>query len=195
MKRFSGAVTLSLTLFALSQDQALAQTRERSTIQSKYRWKLEDIYSTDDAWRKAKDDLSAQFDKIISFQGKLAQSATVLLECLEFGAHISKELTRLYCYASMKSDLDTRVSKNLSLRQEIELLLTDYNSQAAFVEPEIKDIDQETIKAFLEEEAGLRRPTRRQCRHPRDRVRTGSDLWSLRGTRFRSRPRSRRSTG
>jgi len=155
MRRFSGAVTLSLTLFALSQDQALAQTRERSTIQSKYRWKLEDVYPTDNAWRKAKDDLSAQFDRILSFQGRLSQSATVLLECLEFGAHVSKELTRLYCYASMKSDLDTRASKNLSLRQEIELLLTDYNSQAAFVEPEIKDMDQETIDAFLREEAGL----------------------------------------
>ena len=156
MRRFSGAVTLSLTLFALAQNQALAQTRERSTIQSKYRWKLEDIYPTDEAWRKAKEDLNAEFGKILSFQGKLGQSATQLLECLEFGAHISKELTRLYCYASMKSDLDTRVSKNLSLRQEIELLLTDYNSQAAFVEPEIKDIDEATINAFLEQEAGLK---------------------------------------
>jgi len=156
MRRFSGAVTLSLTLFALAQNQALAQTRERSTIQSKYRWKLEDIYPTDEAWRKAKEDLNPEFGKILSFQGKLGQSATQLLECLEFGAHISKELTRLYCYASMKSDLDTRVSKNLSLRQEIELLLTDYNSQAAFVEPEIKDIDEATINAFLEQEAGLK---------------------------------------
>jgi oligoendopeptidase F len=156
MKRFSGATPLSLTLFFPAQDQALAQTRDRSAIQRKYRWKLEDIYPTDEAWRKAKDELNAEFAKILSFQGKLAQSATQLLECLEFGAHISKELTRLYCYASMKSDLDTRVSKNLSLRQEIELLLTDYNSQAAFVEPEIKDIDQETINTFLEEEAGLR---------------------------------------
>jgi len=156
MRRFSGAVTLSLTLFALAQNQALARTRERSTIQSKYRWKLEDIYPTDEAWRKAKEDLNAEFGKILSFQGKLGQSATQLLECLEFGAHISKELTRLYCYASMKSDLDTRVSKNLSLRQEIELLLTDYNSQAAFVEPEIKDIDEATINAFLEQEAGLK---------------------------------------
>jgi len=156
MRRFSGAVTLSLTLFALAQNQALARTRERSTIQSKYRWKLEDIYPTDEAWRKAKEDLNPEFGKILSFQGKLGQSATQLLECLEFGAHISKELTRLYCYASMKSDLDTRVSKNLSLRQEIELLLTDYNSQAAFVEPEIKDIDEATINAFLEQEAGLK---------------------------------------
>lgn len=155
MKTLYSTVMPMMRSCSFSQDQGPAQTQERSTIQRKYRWKLADIYPTEEAWGRAKEDLSAELGQIRSFQGRLAQSAPVLLECLQLGSRISKELTRLFCYASMKSDLDTRVSKHLSLRQEIELLLTDYNSQAAFVEPEIKDMEPETIDAFMQQEAGL----------------------------------------
>jgi len=156
MKRLSGAVTVSLTLFALSSQQLTAQTRERSDIASMYQWDLEDIYPSVEAFQQAKDALAAEFDTILRYKGTLSESPKQLLGCLEFGSHVSKELTRLYCYASMRSDQDTRASQNLALRQQIEQLITDYNTKAAFVEPEIVAMDQATVDAFLAQEKDLR---------------------------------------
>jgi len=149
-------VIILITVFAFSQAQVLAQTRERAEVSAKYKWKLEDLYASDQAWNKTKQELAAQFDEITRYQGKLAGSASELLACLEFDSRVSKEFGRLYSYASMKSDQDTRDSKYLAMKQEMQQLGTDYNSKAAFITPEIAGMDKGKIDAFLEQERGLR---------------------------------------
>ena len=64
----------------LSFGQLLAETRERSDVALKDQWKLEDLYASDEAWNKAKEKLVAEFDKVLKYQGKLAESASSLLE-------------------------------------------------------------------------------------------------------------------
>lgn len=155
MSRLSSAFTVSLTLFALSNQQAEAQVQDRSQVDPRYQWKLEDIYPTVEAWTEAKETLAGEFDEVLQYKGKLAESAKQLLACLDYGAHISKALTRLYCYASMQSDLDTRESKTLSLRQQVEQMITEYNAMASFVEPEIVAMDQTVLDEFYGQETGL----------------------------------------
>jgi len=149
-------VIILITVFAFFQTQVLAQTRERSEVSDKYKWKLEDLYASDQAWNKTKQELAAQFDEITRYQGKLAGSASELLACLEFDSKVSKEFGRLYSYASMKSDQDTRNSKYLAMKQEMQQLGTDYNSKAAFITPEIAKMDKGKIDTFIEQERGLK---------------------------------------
>ena len=47
-------VIILITVFAFSQAQVLAQTRERSEVSVTYKWKLEDLYASDEAWNKAR---------------------------------------------------------------------------------------------------------------------------------------------
>jgi oligoendopeptidase F len=150
------SVTIILTtVFAFSQTQVLSQTRNRSEVPNEYRWKLEDLYASDEAWNKAKQELAAQFNEVTKYQGKLASRASELLACLELDSRVSKEFGRLDSYASMKSDEDTRNSKYLAMKQEIQQLSTDYNSKAAFIAPEIAKMDKETIDTFIKQESGL----------------------------------------
>jgi oligoendopeptidase F len=168
MKKFSSIIilTILITAFGCSQKQIQVQTqvesqpkqqaRERAEIPEKYKWKLEDLYASDEAWNKAKDELVAQFDDITKYKGKLAESASELLACLEFESKISKEFGRLYSYAHMKSDQDKRDSNYLAMEQQMRQLSTDYNSKAAFITPEIAAMDKETIDRFIEREPGLK---------------------------------------
>ncbi len=144
------------TLAALFQSAALAQTPERADIPEKYTWKLEDIYPSDEAWAKAKDDLAGQFDKILAFQGTLADSPDQLLACLEFNTAIDKELSRLFSYASMKFDQDMRRSEYQGMQQMLRQMATGYGSKASFVAPEITAMDRKTIDAFIQREPGLK---------------------------------------
>ncbi len=131
------------------------RTWERSEVPIEHTWKLEDLYPSDQAWREAEEKLAAQFDGVLRYKGRLAESPSVLLACLEFNSKISKELERLHNYASMKSDEDTRNSRYLAMRQEIEQLGIEYGTKASFIEPEIAAMDKSRIDEFLRKEAGL----------------------------------------
>ncbi len=144
------------TVFALSQEPAKAETRERADVPDQYKWKLEDLYPTDQAWNTAKEEIVAQFDNVSKYKGMLAGSASELLACLEFDAGISKEFGRLYSYAHMKSDEDVGNSTYLAMKQELEQLGTDYGSKASFITPEIAQMDKVTIDKFIEQQPGLK---------------------------------------
>jgi len=145
-----------ITLCAFSQTQVLSQTLERAEVPVEHTWKLEDLYTSNEAWNKAKQKWAAQFDNILKYKGKLANSASELLACLEFNSDISKEFDRLQSCASMKSDQDVRDSKYLAMKQELQQLVTDYSSKASFIEPQIAGMDKQKIDEFIAEETGLK---------------------------------------
>ena len=88
------------------------------------------------------------------FKGKLGSSAQTLYKCLALSSEIGKEYSRLRSYSSMKFDQDTRVSKYLGMKQELEQLGTQFSSKAAFIEPEILAIPSETIDKFISQGKG-----------------------------------------
>jgi oligoendopeptidase F len=156
MNRFVRVTVLVAALIALAQTQGLSKTIESSGVAAKYRWKLEDLYPSDQAWNKAKEQLAAQFDEVLSYKGKLSGSAGDLRACLDFNSRLSKDFGRLHSYAAMRSDADTRNSECLAMRQQVEQLVTNYNSKASFIEPEIVEMDVEKIEAFIAADPGLK---------------------------------------
>ena len=132
-----------------------SQPLQRADINLNDTWRLEDIFATDEAWRKAKNEVAARAEKISSYKGEITKSAENLREFLEFGSEISKKVSRLYSYASMRSDQDTRVSDYLAMKQEMGQLVTRLQSLSAFGEPEILDAGQEKIESFINENKEL----------------------------------------
>jgi len=156
MNKASNVVIVLSGILVFFASQVLSQTRERSEVPVKDRWKLEDLYPSDEAWNKAKEKLVAQFDEVLEYKGRLAESAPELLTCLDFNSRLSREFGRLHSYAAMKADEDTRNSKYLAMRQETEQLATDYSSKASYIEPEIAKMDKSKIDEFIAREPGLK---------------------------------------
>jgi oligoendopeptidase F len=156
MNRVLNIIILLVTVVTFSPARVLAQTRERAEISDKYKWNLEDLYASDEAWNQAKQELVAQFDQVSEYKGKLANSASELLACLKFSSSVSKDFGRLYSYANMKSDEDVGNSKYLAMKQEIQQISTDYSSKAAFIRPEIAEMDMDKIDEFIGQNRGLK---------------------------------------
>ena len=133
-----------------------AQERDRSKIPDKYKWNLADIYPDVAAWRAAKDKLAAELPKIRTYQGTLGSSAAKMADALEHMSRLDKELSRLYVYASMLADQDTRVSEPQGMQQEMQQLAASFGAQAAYIEPEILKIGGATIDKFLAGEPRLK---------------------------------------
>ena len=143
-----------LVLIALLSTTVFCQM-ERSDIEAQYKWNLTDIYETEEAWQQAKEELSARLPELVAFQGKLTRSAADLLACLELSSDIAKEAARLYIYANMYSDLDTRDMKYSGMTKELQQLYTEYSTKIAFINPEILSVDWSVIEGFIAEEPGL----------------------------------------
>ena len=131
------------------------QERDRTRIDDKYKWNIDEIYPDISGWRREKDRIAGMLPKIRSFAGQLAASGSVLADALELLTNLEKELSRLYVYASMLADQDTRASEAQGMRQEMQLLFSEYGAQAAYVEPELLKAGSVTIDTFVKTEPRL----------------------------------------
>lgn len=132
------------------------QERDRTKIPEKYKWDLTHIYPDEAAWRREKEQLVAAMDQIAQHRGTLAASPRNLLTCLELISRLGKQYTRLYCYASMHSDEDTRDATYLGMEQEMSQIGADFSAKTSFIEPEIiATLTPARLDEFIAQEAGL----------------------------------------
>ena len=151
----SRSISLALALAVLTVTIG-AQTRDRSKTPEKFKWNLTEIYPTDAAWRTAKDTLTKDLPKLRQFQGKLTSSAGTLADALELQADYSKTLARLYSYASLLADQDTRDSAHEGMRQEMNQLGAAFGAESSFIEPELLKGGADTVNGFVAAEPRLK---------------------------------------
>lgn len=154
MKNLSIILFTFLALLFMTE-KSNSQPLQRADLNVDDTWRLEDIFATDEAWRKAKTEVANRAEKISSFKGEITKSAENLREFLEFGSEISKEVSKLYSYASMRSDQDTRVTDYLAMQQEMGQMVTRLQALSAFGEPEILAAGEEKITGFIDREEAL----------------------------------------
>jgi oligoendopeptidase F len=145
----------AIVLLAASTVSPFAQQRDRSKIPDEYKWDLTALYPSDDAWRAEKEKVAAEVPKLRAFQGTLGSSAARLADVLELQSGLDKELNRLFVYAGLSSDQDTRVSKYQAMEQEMIQLGSSVGAEEAFIQPEILKIDNATLDKFIAQEPRL----------------------------------------
>src|SRR5688572_28894685 len=127
----------------------IGQERDRAKVADEYKWNLADIYPDAAAWRKQKETVTAQIPKLREFRGKLGSSAQSLASALEMTTRLNKELTRLYVYASMLADTDTRVSEPQGMQQEMRQIYAQFGAEASFIEPEVLKVGTAAVEQFI----------------------------------------------
>jgi len=133
----------------------LRRERDREKIPDEYKWDPTHLYPSETAWREAKGRLLTDIPGLDQFRGRLADSSATLLRCLETVSLMTKEYGRLYVYASLHSDADTRKSAYLALVQEMGQIGSEIAAKTSFIQPEILAMGRRTVDAFLEAEPAL----------------------------------------
>ena len=149
------SLCVALVLIALTM-AAGAQSRDRSQTPDKYKWNLSELYPSDAAWRSAKEKLAADAQKLRPYHTQLGKSAATLADALDLQASLAKELGRLYSYASLLADQDTRDSAHEAMRQEMNQLAAAVSAESSFIEPELLKIGQAPITTFVASEPRLK---------------------------------------
>ncbi|MCX6825764.1 MAG: hypothetical protein NTV06_00650, partial [candidate division Zixibacteria bacterium] len=136
---------------ALAED-SLAVVKEaptRAQIDAKYKWKLEDLYPTDEVWEKTLGELKDNMQRFKNFEGKLGSSSDYLAECLILNDSLTSILHRLIVYSGLKKDEDNRVGKYMEMVDRASTVASQFNQLSAYIEPEIIAISDDTLKSYI----------------------------------------------
>lgn len=128
---------------------AAGEISNRRDIPDAFKWKLDDIYTTDAQWEREYALLKEEIPKLRAFEGKLGSSAQQLLAALKLRDEIGITLGKLYVYANMRSHEDTANSAYQALASRADTLAVDFSAAASFMTPEILDIPEKTLKKYI----------------------------------------------
>ena len=137
---------------------------ERKDIPENLKWKLSDIFPSDEAWEaefKAIDEEYSNYDFGV-FKGKLSDKNT-LLKCYKVIDTMSRRMEKLYLYAHTNHDCDVRDANYASANARVGAMFAKIFAELSFVEPELTALDEKVLQSFIDDpdfaeyEYGLRK--------------------------------------
>nr|WP_204619503.1 oligoendopeptidase F [Desulforadius tongensis] len=120
-----------------------------------YKWKLEDIYASDDLWEKDFKQVERLLQEVAGCRGKVGQSAQTLLETLAANERLQMLNEKVYTYASMRQDEDNTDAAYQALKDRAAGLSAKVHAATAFIVPEILAMPVETLQSYRRQEPGL----------------------------------------
>ena len=137
-------------------EETIQRIPKRSEVPEEFKWALEDIYPTDEAWEKDLEKLKAIPEKVASYKGRLGESAEALYEFMQLSDEISVLCDSLGNYAQRRADEDTANPKYQGYMGQIMNAYVEINSAGSFETPELIGIPEEIINSFYEQKPELK---------------------------------------
>lgn len=119
----------------------------RSDIESKYKWKLEDIIPSDEAWEKEFAVLKDKCGELCAYDGKLTDRDRVLA-CLKLQDEVSLCAERLYVFSAMRRDENVGDADSQARCDRAESALVKMSEMTAFITPQLTALDEDTLRGF-----------------------------------------------
>lgn len=131
------------------------QQCKRSEVPEALKWKLTDLYASDDLWEKEVDTIGSLSKRIADYAGKLGDSADTLLHFLKERDTLLQLMSRMYVYANQSYHQDTADAHYQAYAAKAESVRVEVSASLSFADPEILAIPEERIAKFYEEEPEL----------------------------------------
>jgi oligoendopeptidase F len=119
------------------------------------RWDLESVFPTDDAWEAAFRAAEARLPELDRFRGRLGETAASLLAALRLRDAVGEQVERVAVYALLRRSEDATNPVAAAQSDRAQGLGARAQAAAAFFEPEIAALPEETVAAWLAAESGL----------------------------------------
>lgn len=122
---------------------------ERNKVDEKYKWKLEDLYSSIDEYNKDIEVLGKLVEEFITYEGRVTNDDKTLLHALLLQEKIDRITNKLYVFINMRLHEDTRVGKYQELSGNLDIILSVVNEKTAFFIPELLECSYDKIKEYI----------------------------------------------
>ncbi len=118
-------------------------------------WNLTDLFPSDEAWNKAREEVLADYDKIDALRGTLGDSADALYKANQLVSDTLRKGGRVYVYASLKGDEDLRESEGQERLQLAQIMFARFGEVTAWMQPELIAVGREVVESYIKEDERL----------------------------------------
>ena len=132
------------------------EIKSRNDIPLEHKWSIEDLYASDDEWKKELDAVRELPSEIEAYSGKLAESADSLLAFLQMQDNVTVLLDKFANYAMRKADEDTKNTTYQGYKDQAMGALVAVSSAFSFAEPEILAISDSDLDIFYAKKPKLK---------------------------------------
>ncbi len=127
----------------------MAEIKDRKEVKEEYKWRLEDVFSSDEEWEKAAVEVVRHAESLAGMSRKVADSAENLFGVLTELDEIGESLLSVVVYACMRRDEDNGVSKYRAMADRCGDIESEVASLLSFVEPELVAAGEKKIAGFM----------------------------------------------
>ncbi len=128
---------------------------KRSEVRTGDTWAMEDLYKNDEAWEADFKRLAEEIPVLRTYEGRLGESASVLLRMQRKSDELNMLAEKIYVYAAQKLHEDTENGRYQELANRAQGLLVKLSEAGAYMEPELLGLPEGTVEQFLEENKEL----------------------------------------
>ncbi len=125
---------------------------KRTEIPQQYKWRMEDLYASNDAWEEDFAKLQKGIEDLKAFEGTLGQSAETLLKMQEMCDELNELAEKIYVYANQRLHEDTSNAYYQGLSGRAQMLLVQMSEAGSYIEPEILAIPEEKLEEMIKSE-------------------------------------------
>ena len=126
-----------------------------SNIPSKYRWDLDSIYASMDAYYEDMEECRRVVEELKKFKGKVLSNASNLQNVLDLELKLDLLLDKMSNYISLNNSLDTRVGLYDSKLNELMDFYSKLELETNFISEELKKLDIDLLNRYLKENENL----------------------------------------
>lgn len=123
---------------------------ERDEIAARHKWNLSDIYADWDTWEQEIARCRELMDTFVAMKGTLGQGPERMLEAYQLNDKIGMIAAKLYSFPSLSYHTDQRNNELLARIQKIQGLFAEFGTKAAWFEPELVALDEETVLGWVD---------------------------------------------
>lgn len=123
---------------------------ERKDVPQSDKWNLSSLYKNDGDWETDLKKIPNFIKKLLSYKGKLADSAENLLGALKVLEEAELTLETLCNYASLQHTSDESDSTGKDHEGRATMAYTEFSTAASFFDPELLSIPDEKINEWME---------------------------------------------
>lgn len=142
-------------LLPADADAQSGDVPERSELDVEYTWNLERMYPSLDAWEADFGECAKYVDKLASYEGVVTESPQKLGEYLALRDEAYPKLERLFAFAMLMRDQDTRESNPQAMFDRVRSLAVRLSQATSWFEPQVLSLPENRLMNWVKTEPRL----------------------------------------
>ncbi len=127
----------------------------RSKIDKKYTWNAESIFKTQKAWEAEVKSILAELPNIKKYEGRLSESAEVLVEAFDAVEALMKRVVHVFVYAGFSYNVDTTNQNSSAMYGKAQAMSGQVAGTVSFINPELLEIGRPQLNAWMKQNPNL----------------------------------------